>query len=82
MMKTRNFWTLRISDWLPETKEYQERYTRYFGSSLKARRAAIKHITILKNEDKISTVDYSKSLYTISADSGSVHCIIQKETIE
>ena len=67
---------------MPETKEYQERYTRYFGSSLKARRAAIKHITILKNEDKINTVDYSKSLYTISADSGSVHCIIQKETIE
>ena len=81
-MKARNFWTLRISDWLPETKEYQERYTRYFGSSLKARRAAIKHITILKNEDKINTVDYSKSLYTISADSGSVRCIIQKETIE
>ena len=81
-MKSRNFWTLRISDWLPETMEYQERYTRYFGSSLKARRAAIKHITILRNEDKIKTVDYSKSLYTISADSGSVHCIIQKETIE
>lgn len=81
-MKTRNFWTLRISDWLPETKDYHERYTRYFGSSLKARREAIKYITILKNEDKINTVDYSKSLYTISADSGSVHCIIQKETIE
>ena len=81
-MKTRNFWTLKISDWSPELMEYQERYTRYFGSSLKARRAAIKHITILKNEDKINTVDYSKSFYTISADSGSVHCIIQKETIE
>ena len=81
-MKTRNFWKLKISDWSPELMEYQERYTRYFGSSLKARRAAIKHITILKNEDKIKTVDYSKSLYTISADSGSVKCIIQKETIE
>lgn len=77
----KNVWTLKILDWNPVENKYQERYTNIYGSSIKARRAAIDCCTIEAGEKEIKTKDYSKSFYTLSSGSGSTHCIISKNYV-
>lgn len=74
----KNVWTLKILDWNPEEKKYQERWTSIHGGSLKARRAAIEHITLFKGEKDLSTHEYSKSFYTLTSGSKDTHCIVSK----
>ena len=76
-----NVWTLKILDWNPTDKKYEERYTNIYGGSRKARRAAIEQITLAAGEKEVRTEEYSKSFYTVTADSGSIHCIIQKNHV-
>lgn len=75
-------WTLQVSDWDAVNKEYTDRYTRLLSSSIKARREAVRYLTLIKNCDAVETKDYSKTFYTVSAKDMSGHCVIRQELVE
>lgn len=77
----RYVWTLKVLDWDADELKYQERWTSVHGGSLKARRAAVEHITIAKGEKELDTHEYSKSFYTLTSGSGNTHCIISKNPV-
>jgi len=74
----KNVWTLKVLDWNPDNKKYEERWTSIHGGSLKARRAAVELITISQGEKELDTHEYSKSFYTLTSGSGNTHCIVSK----
>jgi len=78
----RHVWSLKRLDWDDQRKEYVERYTSLHWSSRKARRAAVEHITINKDEKDLSTHEYSKTFYTLTSDSKNTHCIITRSYVD
>lgn len=75
-------WSLQVSDWDAVNKEYTDRYTRLLSSSIKARREAVRYLTLIKNCDAVETNNYSKAFYTVSAKDMSGYCVIKQELVE
>jgi len=77
----KHVWLLRARDWNERSMEYDDRFVDCFQSSRKARRAAIKHITINKAEKSFNTFTYHKGYYTLTSDSTNTHCTIEKKFV-
>lgn len=77
----RNVWMVKYFEWNDDEDAYQKKYSQLYGSKLKARRSAIEYITLILNERKIKTNEYSKEFFTVSGDDGLGHCVISKEPV-